>query len=403
MSKNANYFGQPIFSQLLKFIPHENVRSIAQDFQSDRYIKRFTTYQHLVSLLYSSFHQCSSLREIVTGMMACHGKLQHLGMADYPKRSTLSDANKRRPAEVFEAIYFDLFKRYASFLSDSPSPGLIDKRLYIVDSTTISLFSDILRNAGQIPKSGKRKGGLKAHVLINAVEDVPCLVRMTKASASDSPFLKDIKLPQNSVLVFDRGYNNFAQYERLSQDKITWITRERATTAVEITEENRVNDQEKLQGVIGDQTVILGNTSNKRQLRVNARRILFYDQTSQKTFSFLTNNRQMKASTIAQLYQRRWQVEVLFKRLKQNSQLKYFLGENQNAIKIQVWCALIADLLTKIVQKQVKRKWSFANLSSMLRIHLMTYTSLHRFLNDPIKCLEKNLVTQPQLSLFSSA
>ena len=111
MSKNANYFGQPIFSQLLKFIPHENVRSIAQDFQSDRYIKRFTTYQHLVSLLYSSFHQCSSLREIVTGMMACHGKLQHLGMADYPKRSTLSDANKRRPAEVFEAIYFDLFKR----------------------------------------------------------------------------------------------------------------------------------------------------------------------------------------------------------------------------------------------------------------------------------------------------
>ena len=125
---------------------------------------------------------------------------------------------------------------------------------------------------------------------------------MTKASASDSPFLKDIKLPQNSVLVFDRGYNNFAQYERLSQDKITWITRERATTAVEITEETRVNDQEKLQGVIGDQTVILGNTSNKRQLRVNARRILFYDQTSQKTFSFLTNNRQMKASTIAQLY-----------------------------------------------------------------------------------------------------
>ena len=155
-------------------------------------------------------------------------------------------------------------------------------------------------------------------------------------------------------------------------------------------------------GVKEDKLIILGNTTNKKQTRVHARLIVYYDEKTNREFEFITNNTEMKPSTIAQLYQRRWQIEMLFKRLKQNNQLKYFLGDNQNAIETQIWCTLIADLITKIIQNKVKRPWSFANISSMLRIHLMSYTSLYEFLENPDK---NNFLHQEsnQLNLFSSS
>lgn len=402
MSKNANYIGQPIFSQLLKFLPKHKISSISSDLKSDHYIKRFKTYDHLITMLYSSFHNCRSIREVVTGMMACHGKLQHIGLSDYPKRSTLSDANRRRDSSVFEAIYFALFRRYESILSDSRVKGMMDNRLFIVDSTTISLFHEVLKNAGKNPFDGKRKGGLKAHVLIKADQDVPCLIRMTSAASSDTPFMKEIHLPKNSIIVFDKGYKSYIQYERFSTESITWITRQNSRATVEVIENLVVDKQQKLVGVKQDKLIVLGNTTNKKQTRLDARLITYYDEQTNKEFEFITNNTEMKPSTIAQLYQRRWQIETLFKRLKQNNQLKYFLGDNQNAIEIQIWCSLIADLITKIVQNKVKRPWSFANLSSMLRIHLMSYTSLYVFLENP----DKNNFHQQesnQLKLFSSS
>lgn len=402
MSKNANYIGQPIFSQLLKFLPKDKISSISSELKSDHYIKRFKTYDHLIAMLYSSFHNCRSIREVVTGMMACHGKLQHIGLSDYPRRSTLSDANKRRDSSVFEAIYFALFRRYESVLSDSRVKGMMDNRLFIMDSTTISLFHEVLKNAGKNPFNGKRKGGIKAHTLIRADQDVPCLVRMTSAASSDTPFMKHIQLPKNSIIVFDKGYKNYIQYLRFSSEEITWITRQNSRATVEVIEDLVVDKQQKIAGVKEDKLIILGNTTNKEQTRVSARLIVYYDKKSNREFEFITNNTTMKPSTIAQLYQRRWQIETLFKRLKQNNQLKYFLGDNQNAIETQIWCTLIADLITKIIQKQIKRPWSFANISSMLRIHLMSYTSLHTFLENP----DKNNFNQNesfQLNLFSSS
>lgn len=402
MSKNANYIGQPIFSQLIKFLPKDKISSISCDLKSDRYIKSFKTYDHLITMLYSSFHNCRSIREVITGMMACHGKLQHIGLSDYPKRSTLSDANKRRDSSVFEAIYFALFRRYESILSDSRVKGMMDNRLFIVDSTTISLFHEVLKNAGKNPFDGKRKGGIKAHVLIKADQDVPCLVRMTSAASSDTPFMKEIHLPKNSIIVFDKGYKNYNQYERFSTEGITWITRQNSRATVEVIEDLVVDKQQKLVGVKHDKLIVLGNTTNKKQTRLHARLIVYNDEQTNKEFEFITNNTKMKPSTIAQLYQRRWQIETLFKRLKQNNQLKYFLGDNQNAIEIQIWCSLIADLITKIVQNKVKRPWSFANLSSMLRIHLMSYTALFVFLENP----DKNNFHQQesnQLKLFSTS
>lgn len=402
MSKNANYIGQPIFSQLLKFLPRDKISTITRESKSDHYVKRFMTYDHLVTMLYSSFHNCRSLREVTTGMMACYGKLRHLGLNDCPKRSTLSDANRRRDSGVFEKIYHELYSSYRSVLSDSQNRGLLDRRLFIVDSTTISLFQEVLKNAGRTAVNGKRKGGIKAHVLIKASEDIPCLVSMTSAAAHDAPFLERISLPRDSILVFDKGYRSFAQYERLSREGITWVSRKHHRSSIEVTGHNAIDAQQGENGVTGDRDIILGNTINKAQLRVEARLIAFHDSQTGKDFEFITNNRAMKASTIAQLYQRRWQIETLFKRLKQNNQLTYFLGDNENAIRIQIWCSLIADLIIKVIQASVRRSWSFANLSSMIRIHLMSYTSLLTFLEDPERSLFDQKDAQ-QLNLFSSA
>ncbi len=400
MSKNANYIGHPIFSQLLNFIPKSKIKKLTQKHKSDHYIKRFKAYDHLVTMLYCSFHNCRSIREVTTGMMACHGKLKHLGLSDYPKRSTLSDANKRRDSLLFEEIYFTFYKMYRLSLSDSRSKGLLDKRLFMVDSTTISLFQEVLQNAGLTPANGKRKGGIKAHVLINAQEDVPCLVRMTKASANDTPFLQHIHLPKKSILVFDRGYNSYSEFERLSNEQITWISRKLPKASIEVISVRPLDEQQKLCGVVKDENIILGNTTNKKQKRIEA----YYDAQADRLFEFTTNSKTMKPSTIAQLYQRRWQIETLFKRLKQNNQLTYFLGDNENAIRIQIWCSLIADLLIKVVQNKVKRRWSFANISSMVRIHLMSYTSLMAFLENPEKSTfyHHNHIPE-QLTLFSSS
>jgi len=199
MNKSTFFSGQPIFAQLLKFIPKDSIARIACDNKADHYSKRFNTYEHLVTMLYSIFNNCNSLREITTGMLASEQRLAHLGIRYHPRRSTISDANIRRQAKVFEEIYFSIFKKYVHFLSDSRIKSRASK-MYILDSTTISLFQEVLRTGGPNPASGKRKGDIKVHTMIRSDQDVPCMIRFSSGVANDSQFqkifiyLKDLSL-----------------------------------------------------------------------------------------------------------------------------------------------------------------------------------------------------------------
>lgn len=392
MYKNANFSGQPIFSQLLKLIDRSLVIQQVNHYRSDHYTKKFKTYDHLVTMLYAIFHKCESLREVVTGMQVCSQRLAHIGINYSPRRSTFSDANAKRTPEVFEAIYKSLYSQYGKFLPDSRLRKKITSRLYIIDSTTIKLFKEILKNAGRQPSNGKRKGGIKVHTMIKAEEDVPCLVQLTAAAKHDAPFIQGLSLPENSIVTFDKAYLDYAQYQLWNEARVTWVTRLRANAIYEITSQNELTQYHKNKGLLLDQNVILGHTSHKNVTRINARLIKYYDSEKQKTYSFITNSKTLAAYTITQIYKRRWQIELLFKRLKQNFPLQYFLGDNENAIKIQIWCALIADLLIKVVQSSLKKRWSFSNLSSMIRIHLMTYIKLFDFLNNPEKSLLENII-----------
>jgi hypothetical protein len=381
MSK-VNYFtGQPVFTQLLKLIPKHVVQQVVRKNDADRYYKRFKTYEHLVTMLYTCFHSCKSLREVVTGMMACTTKLNHLGIACIPRRSTLAEANANRSEEVFSQIYQRLYQYY---YPDSPMLSRLEKRLFIFDSTTISLFSEVMRTSGAKP-TGKSKGGVKAHVLMKADEDVPRFVCLTEAKENDNIFPSMLQLPARSIVTFDRIYYGFKPLLHWSETGVTWVTRMHSLVAYTVTKTRAGRGGQQLDCILSDEEIIAGNKQRKDKLR--ARRIVYQDPLSQKVLIFLTNNFRMNALTIANIYKKRWQIECLFKRLKQNYPLKYFLGESENAIKIQIWCALITDLLIKIVKDKVGKRWSFSNIASMIRLHLMTYIDLFKFLHNPEKVL----------------
>jgi len=392
MVKDALFTGQPIFSQLLSFLNRGRIASLTSKFQADRYYKKFRTYDHLVTMLYATFHKCTSIREVTTGMQACVHRLDHLGLNYCPRKSTLSDANRDRPSEVFEAIYMDLYQNLHRFLPDSRSKVKWFKRLYVVDSTTVSLFKEILKNAGRSSVNGKRKGGIKVHTLMKADEDVPCLVKMTAASANDVPFIQKLKLPKGSIIALDKGYVDYAQYNLWTKEKIWWVTRMRKGAQYEIEEVLPISTKEQEKGILFDAKIMLGHTVHNQVTRTPARLIHYYDKEKDEIFYFITNHTKFNPSVIALIYKHRWQIELLFKRIKQNYPLQYFLGDNENAIRIQIWCALIADLLLKFIQSLLKRPWSFGNLASMVRIHLMTYIHLLKFLEHPDKVLINNTI-----------
>jgi len=384
MNKSTFFTGQPIFAQLLRFIPRDMIRRISTDYNADRYCKRFNTYEHLVTMLYAVFNHCNSLREVTTGMLAAEQRVSHLGVRYHPRRSTISDANHRRQADVFGAIYYKLYQRYSGFLSDSRKKS-IASRLYIFDSTTISLFQEILRTSGQNP-AGKRKGGIKVHTLMRSDQDIPCMIRYSAAAANDSSFLKEVHLPKGSILVFDRGYADYIKLNSFSASGVTWVTRKRSRSAYDVLEE--LDNPHKEKGVIADKRIRLGHRGSNRVL---GRIVQYKSPDSGEIYEFLTNNMKMSAMTITELYRKRWQIELLFKRMKQNYPLKYFLGDSENAIKLQIWCALIADLILKIIKKGIAAKWSFANLAAMMRLHLMTYIDIRGFLRSPEKALQSKL------------
>jgi hypothetical protein len=404
MSKSTFFAGQPVFSQLIQLIPGTLLTSLARSTQADRYYKTFMSRDHLVAMLYACFHNCTSLREVTTGLEASYNKLAHLRIRNLPRRSTLADANSSRELAFFEQLFHQLYSLYYKTSPDSRRRKRVEERLFIMDSTTVTLFSDCMKGVGSPKANGRKKGGVKAHVLLSAKDDVPQLIDITEGARNDRIFMSKVQLKSSDILVFDKGYHNFAQWQKWTGSGISWVTRLIDTEVYRILEERPVSEKQRERGVIADQKIYLGRGSNKATKRVTVRLVTFYDKVNDQTFHFLTNNFHFNASTVAGIYKDRWQIETFFKRFKQTSPVKYFLGDNDNAIKIQLWCAFIKDLLIKIIKDRLSRRWSFTNISSMIRHHLMNYLDLFKFLNNPgqIKlALYHEAPMVPQLPLFS--
>jgi len=393
MNKNTsnNFIGQPILSQIISHIPKSIVNEAVRKHNSNYYYKKIPVRVHLISLLYGVLSFCNGLREICEGMLACQGKISHLGLNKAPAKSTLSDANSKRSYLVFETIYFSLVRHYISFISDSRLKGLSIRNLKIIDSTTIQLFSEILRGVGRNPKEGSRKkGGIKVHSLMDAFSGITEFLRITAAKEHDKKFLHHIELKSNSWIVFDKGYIYFRQFVKWTNNKIWFVTRMKSNAVYHVNKVIQDNTKRKnAKGVLKEQYITIGyKNEDQKEQRLKLRRIVFKADDG-KIYEFMTNNFTLPATQIARIYKYRWMIELLFKQIKQNFPLKYFWGESVNAIKMQVYSVLIAQLLMVVIRKIAETKKSFANMITVVRLHLMSYVNLIEFIKDTYKAWNK--------------
>ena len=376
MLQNNSFSGQPVFSQITGLINKMSFNHLVKEHDADRYCKRCGSWEHFICMLYCIMNNCTSLREATQGIAAYGDKLNHLGITYTPPRSTFSDANARRAESFFGAVYSKLYRHYKSTLADSQTVNELLKRIFIIDSTTISLFKAIMKCVGRKALDGKSKGGIKVHTMLNAYEEVPQLIHFTDAATHDHTFLSKLNLQPHQIALFDRGYVDYKQYAKWTKANIHFVTRLKDNALYEQLDEIEIPDTIP-DNYIKDQKIqIKYKDDNGVEQLLILRRVVYYDKEKDRIFEFLSNLMDMTAEQIGLLYKMRWQIEMLFKQLKQNFPLKYFLGDNENAIKIQIWCTLIANLLFTVIKKGIKKNISFSNLVSFARQHLFSYHKL---------------------------
>lgn len=401
MDKNSEIklVGQPIFKQILDLLGVINLESIINKHEADRYYKSFKARTHLITMLFGILSRCDSMGEICEGMRAMRGKLNHLGLKNSPAKSTACDGLRNRSDKFFEDVYFSLVKRYQSFLSDSRTFGLTFKEVLLVDSTTIRLFSDLLKGVGRNPEGdGKKKGGLKVHMLIDAVQQIGRFIKITEAKVHDKNFLKSLELISYSMVVFDRAYNYYHQFAVWTKNNVFFVTRQKSNAVYTVIETKRKHNRKKDTAKVLKEEIIeleyvpedeSGKRQNKKREKVRLRRVCYQDEQN-RYFVFLTNNMEIPAEEVALLYKKRWGIELLFKKMKQNFQLHYFYGENETAIRTQVWCTLIAQLLLTVLQKKAKTEKAFSIVATLIRIHLISLLDVYELLRGTKRSFEKS-------------
>jgi len=313
--------GQPIFKQIMNLVDKVDIHGLIRKHESDYYYKSFKTRTHLFTMLFGILSRCDSMTEVCEGLRAMGGKLNHLGMDQAPAKSTACDGLRNRSHRFFEDLYFTLVKHYQSFLSDSRTFGLTFKEVLIIDSTTIRLFSDVLKGVGRNPKGdGRKKGGMKVHMLIDAVQSVGRFIKMTAAKVNDQKFLKSLELISDSMIVFDKAYNYYHQFALWTEKHVYFVTRMKKNAVYTVKEVKRTHYRKKgLAKVLRDEIIELeyhperedGTQDIKTKLKMRLRKVSYQDEQN-RYFDFLTNNFDITAEDVAFLYKKRWGIEILF-------------------------------------------------------------------------------------------
>ena len=400
MGKSSHFIGQPMYSQVIKLLDKSRILQISRENGGERYTKRFNGWIHLVVMLYAIIMRFDSLREITASLLTEARKLSHIGITFKIGHSTLADANKRRSEAIFESIYRDTYATYRHVLSSDSRTGKTPqwmRRLQIIDSTTITLFSNLIfKGVGRHPKNGKKKGGIKVHTVIHANEGVPSDIRFTSAATNDSFMLKPSSLSKGDIIAMDRAYIDYEKFEQLTEKQVIYVTKMKKSLKYEILGDTIYQTPEGVMEVRVQEVRFTKKKQGGETILHNARIITYVDVRKHKLISLLTNDMEFDPSEIIEIYRRRWEIELLFKQIKQNFPLRYFYGESANAIKIQIWVTLIANLLLMVMQKQLQRPWSFSGLATMVRITLMDYVDFYSLFNFPEKDSEDILAKTEQ-------
>lgn len=399
MAKNNYISGQPILCQVLSYLPKEIVDQVAQEYQSDRYYKTMTTYKQLVFLFYGVVMRCKSLNNLCKNLLLLENKLSYLGIMNLPASSTLSDANINRDSDVFAKIYQrlnDYYKdRLKPFYASFEDYLDIDK-VFCFDSTTIGLFVDIFKGAGRNPIDGRKKGGLKLHTKMPITGFTPSLVCISEAACNDKIFLGQLETEKGAIYIFDKGYVNYSVWEKWTDEGCYYVTRLNENASYQVLEGKTNSVVEYANGgLISDQRILINN-------RLSARLIIYKDYTSDKVLKFVTNQFAFEWLTVVQLYKYRWNIEVLFKQLKQNFELSYFFSDSTEGVKTQIWIALIAQLIFTVIHRQIKEAEAFVTLVNVASNNMGAYVSLEKIIQVKRLTADERDISRVQLVLFDS-
>lgn len=366
-----------LFSQLLALFPRVEFAQIVRRHRGERYAKGFTCWQQFVAMLFAQLASAHSLREVCGGLRCCLGKLVHLGVREAPKRSTLAYANEHRPWAIYQDLFFLLLARVQG-VSDGRGHRLrFRNRLLSLDSSVIELCLSLFPWAD----FNRTKGAVKLHCLLDHAEYLPSFALVTLATQSDISVARLLRLPSGSIVVFDKGYRDYALWGRWCREGIFFVTRMVTRTNYRVLERRPVPQHRT---ILADEIIELSSEHAREQgCTQRLRRVVVWLPAKEEALVLITNHLDFGATTIAAIYKERWQIEIFFKALKQNLRLKNFLGTSLNALFTQIWTALVAMLLLKWLQFQSRFGWSLSNLAALLRWNLMTYRDLHEWLNDP--------------------
>ena len=413
--KEKFFYPTPVFGQLVALVNQANIESVIRKTKADKHSKKFKTKDHLYTMLVAVICQIKSLRDLCALFHVNIHKLNQLGLSVPPNKSTLSYVNKHRDHQIFETIYNHLYSFYCKFILDSTEPLIAKgfrKNITIIDSTIVGLFSAVMRNTGRYRIDGKKKGGIKLHMSIEEGISLPRLYYISEATVHDQKGMEKMKWEEGSIYVMDRGYLNYERFLEMDKQKIYFVSRLKENTVYKSIEEKDIPDNAHngiLKDEIIEKEIAVGKDGQKEVIRL--RRVAYWDEEQKRCYEFVTNLMEIEVDYIPLLYKCRWKIELLFKRLKQNFMFRYFLGDNENAIKVQIWCCLIANLLMEVIFAKVKQKEkrkAFSHLVNFVRLHVTSYIDLENYwrygIDELIKMIksvwERTSSRYRQLTLF---
>lgn len=366
-----------LFSQLLILFPRHEFHQAVRQHRAERYSKGFSCWNQFVAMLFCQLGQARSLREICGGLACCVGKLRHLGVHTAPNKSTLAYANQHRPWQLYQTVFGQLLGR-CQVAARGRKKFRFKNKLYSFDSTTIDLCLSLFNWARYV----KAKGAVKVNLLLDHEGYLPTYAVVTGGRVNDVRVLQGLDLPADSVLVVDRGYLDYALYSRWTERGVWFVTRQRRNADYQVVENRPVP---ATGGVLADQVIRLSSPHARKRCAHLLRQVRYRDPETGADLVFLTNHMRFAASTIARIYKDRWQIELFFRALKQNFRIKTFVGTTPNAVRTQIWTALIAILLLKYLQLRSQHSWSLSNLVALLRWNLFTYRDLWQWLENPFQ------------------
>ncbi len=380
-----------MFSQLLKLFPRTEFQALVKRTHAERHARGFTCWGQFVAMLFCQLGRAHSLREICGGLRSSEGKLKHLGISA-PSRSTLAYANEHRPWQLYRAVFQELLGRCQAQVSGRRKFRFKNK-LVSLDSTVIDLCATLFDWA----KFRRTKGAIKLHCLLDHDGYLPSVVVITEGKRHDVRVARTLRFEAGTVVVMDRGYVDYAWFGQLTAQEVFFVTRLKDSTVYKVVERRVVPERGP---VLRDEIIELTSWDAANKCPFRLRRVEVDDPDKDDTLVFLTNHLTFGATTVAAIYKDRWQVELFFKALKQNLKIKTFVGTSANALKVQVWTALVAILLLKYLQLRSRFAWSLGNLVALLRMNLFTHRDLWTWLDQPFTGPPTVLTAaQPELNL----